>query len=126
MHFQISDAALPAAGRRTRTNIRKFTNDTALMPSGLLGPVSMLAAGKSERQVHAVPRFDRVDRKSSIRFPSLRLGGSRIRVPAVYGRYTVRKNWRGGSAAGVVENWKGAQLVCSQVQLMRSLELRTP
>jgi hypothetical protein len=39
----IGDAALPPAGRLTRTNVRKLTKDTALMPSGLLGPVSLLA-----------------------------------------------------------------------------------
>ena len=38
----IGDAALPPAERRTRTNIRKLTADTALVPSGLLGPVRIL------------------------------------------------------------------------------------
>ena len=38
----IGDAALPVAQRITRTNIRKLTKDTALMPSGLLGPVRLL------------------------------------------------------------------------------------
>jgi len=35
----IGDDALPADQRRTKTNIRKLTKDTKLMPSGLLGPV---------------------------------------------------------------------------------------
>lgn len=35
----IGDQALPAAERRTRTNVRKLTADTPLMASGLLGPV---------------------------------------------------------------------------------------
>jgi hypothetical protein len=35
----IGDASLPAEQRFTRTNIRKLTKDTPLMPSGLLGPV---------------------------------------------------------------------------------------
>ena len=37
----IGDAALPPDQRRTRTNIRKLTRDTPLMPSGLLGPVRL-------------------------------------------------------------------------------------
>jgi len=36
------DASLPPAQRTTRTNIRKFRPNTPLMPSGLLGPVSLL------------------------------------------------------------------------------------
>jgi len=39
----IGDAALPPAERLTKTNVRKLTKDTALMPSGLLGPVSLQA-----------------------------------------------------------------------------------
>jgi hypothetical protein len=35
----LGDAALPPDRRYTRTNIRNLTKDTALMPSGLLGPV---------------------------------------------------------------------------------------
>jgi hypothetical protein len=35
----IGDASLPKDQRHTRTNIRKLTAGTALMPSGLLGPV---------------------------------------------------------------------------------------
>jgi hypothetical protein len=35
----IGDESLPLAERRTRTNIQKLTKDTALMPSGLFGPV---------------------------------------------------------------------------------------
>jgi hypothetical protein len=38
----IGDATVPAAQRRTRTNIRKLTAQTPLMPSGLLGPVRIL------------------------------------------------------------------------------------
>jgi hypothetical protein len=35
----IGDASLPADQQRTRTNIRKLTANTPLMPSGLMGPV---------------------------------------------------------------------------------------
>lgn len=38
----IGDAALPETERRTKTNIRKLTKDTALMESGLFGPVRLL------------------------------------------------------------------------------------
>ena len=38
----IGDAALPKEQRLTRTNIRKLTKETPLMPSGLLGPVRLL------------------------------------------------------------------------------------
>jgi hypothetical protein len=38
----IGDESLPPDKRLTRTNIRKLTKDTPLMPSGLLGPVSLL------------------------------------------------------------------------------------
>ena len=38
----IGDASLPKEERLTRTNIRKLTKDTPLMPSGLLGPVKIL------------------------------------------------------------------------------------
>ena len=38
----IGDAGLPKEQRLTRTNIRKLTMDTPLMPSGLLGPVRVL------------------------------------------------------------------------------------
>jgi hypothetical protein len=37
----IGDAALPVEKRLTRTNIRKLTRETALMTSGLLGPVTL-------------------------------------------------------------------------------------
>jgi hypothetical protein len=37
----IGDQSLPAEKRLTRTNVRKFTKDTPLMPSGLLGPVTL-------------------------------------------------------------------------------------
>jgi hypothetical protein len=37
----IGDASLPRDQRRTRTNIRKLTADTPLVPSGLLGPVTL-------------------------------------------------------------------------------------
>jgi hypothetical protein len=39
----IGDAALPVAQRLTKTNVRKLTKDTALMESGLLGPVRIMA-----------------------------------------------------------------------------------
>jgi hypothetical protein len=38
----IGDAGLPADKRLTRTNIRKLTRETKLMPSGLLGPVRVM------------------------------------------------------------------------------------
>jgi hypothetical protein len=38
----IGDDALPKEQRLTRTNIRKLTRDTALMRSGLLGPVQLM------------------------------------------------------------------------------------
>lgn len=41
----IGDDALPAEQRLTRTNVRKLTKDVTLMPSGLLGPVRILAEG---------------------------------------------------------------------------------
>ena len=37
----IGDAGLPPPQRLTRTNIRKLTKTTALMESGLLGPVTI-------------------------------------------------------------------------------------
>ena len=37
----IGDAALPPEKRLTRTNIRAFKADSPLMPSGLLGPISL-------------------------------------------------------------------------------------
>jgi hypothetical protein len=37
----IGDASLPEEKRLTRTNIRKLTADTKLMPSGLFGPVQL-------------------------------------------------------------------------------------
>ena len=40
----IGDAALPAEKRFTRTHVTKFTKDTPLLPSGLLGPVRIMAA----------------------------------------------------------------------------------
>jgi hypothetical protein len=40
----IGDDALPVEQRVTRTNIRKLTRETALMPSGLLGPVRIIGA----------------------------------------------------------------------------------
>jgi hypothetical protein len=38
----IGDQSLPDDRRFTRTNIRKLTKDTPLMPSGLLGPVRLM------------------------------------------------------------------------------------
>ncbi len=40
----IGDAALPPDQRRTATNITKFTADSPLLPSGLLGPVTLQLA----------------------------------------------------------------------------------
>ncbi len=40
----IGDQSLPEAERLTRTNIRQLTAKTALMPSGLLGPVRLLSS----------------------------------------------------------------------------------
>jgi hypothetical protein len=40
----IGDAALPEAERRTVTNVKKFKADSPLLPSGLLGPVTLQAA----------------------------------------------------------------------------------
>jgi len=40
----IGDAALPPEKRFTRTHVTKFTKDAPLMPSGLLGPVTLRAA----------------------------------------------------------------------------------
>lgn len=37
----IGDQLLPPEQRLTQTNVRKLTKDTALMPSGLLGPVTL-------------------------------------------------------------------------------------
>jgi hypothetical protein len=37
----VGDAGLPSDQRLTRTNIRAITQDTELMPSGLLGPVTL-------------------------------------------------------------------------------------
>ena len=39
----IGDAALPAKERFTETNMRKFVSTSPLLPSGLLGPVQVLA-----------------------------------------------------------------------------------
>ena len=39
----IGDASLPENKRLTRTNIRTLTAKSPLMPSGLLGPVRVLA-----------------------------------------------------------------------------------
>lgn len=39
----IGDDSLPVSQRLTKTNIRKLTRDTELMPSGLLGPVQVQA-----------------------------------------------------------------------------------
>ena len=41
----IGDASLPQEQRLTRTNIRNLTARTALVPSGLFGPVKLLQAG---------------------------------------------------------------------------------
>ena len=41
----IGDEALPKSKRFTATNIHKFTQDSPLLPSGLIGPVSVLVSG---------------------------------------------------------------------------------
>ena len=46
----IGDAALPPEKRLTRTNIRKLTKNTALMESGLLGPVQLMGVGRDKEQ----------------------------------------------------------------------------
>ncbi len=45
----IGDDALPREQRLTRTNVRKLTKDTPLMPSGLLGPVKLLTETTATR-----------------------------------------------------------------------------
>lgn len=42
----IGDQHLPPDQRRTKTNVTKFTKDSPLLPSGLLGPVKLLEAVK--------------------------------------------------------------------------------
>ncbi len=44
----IGDSKLPANERLTRTNIRKFTPETPLMPSGLFGPVRLIRQQRPE------------------------------------------------------------------------------
>ncbi len=44
----IGDQFLPAEKRLTKTNIRKLTKDTALMESGLLGPVTIQCAAPNK------------------------------------------------------------------------------
>lgn len=43
----IGDEFLPSNQRFTKTNIRKFTKTSELLPSGLLGPVKLLKVNKS-------------------------------------------------------------------------------
>lgn len=43
----IGDAGLPPEKRYTHTNIHKFSSDSELWPSGLIGPVRVLSATKS-------------------------------------------------------------------------------
>jgi hypothetical protein len=43
----IGDAALPPEKRFTETNIRKFVATTPLLPSGLLGPVTIHSTGRT-------------------------------------------------------------------------------
>jgi hypothetical protein len=45
----IGDRLLPAEERITRTNIRKFNDDTPLLESGLFGPVRLMAEGDGTR-----------------------------------------------------------------------------
>ena len=44
----IGDEALPKASRVTETNMRKFGSASPLLPSGLLGPVSVLSVEKTQ------------------------------------------------------------------------------
>jgi hypothetical protein len=44
----IGDEALPKRKRYTETNVHKFTEASPLLPSGLIGPVSVLVSGSSE------------------------------------------------------------------------------
>lgn len=37
----IGDAALPPEERRTKTNVTSFKSESPLLPSGLLGPVTL-------------------------------------------------------------------------------------
>jgi len=46
----IGDAGLPPEQRRTRTNIRTLTQNSPLMPSGLLGPVRVLTQPGLQRE----------------------------------------------------------------------------
>jgi len=41
----IGDARLPPEQRRTATNVQTITKDSPLLPAGLLGPVTVQAAG---------------------------------------------------------------------------------
>ena len=45
----IGDAGLPPEQRRTRTNVKKFTADSPLIVSGLLGPVRVLQGGEPNK-----------------------------------------------------------------------------
>lgn len=63
----IGDAKLPPAQRRTRTNIVKFNQPkgdphyTALMPSGLLGPVRLLRPTQNQNSDHDAEGRDQVN-----------------------------------------------------------------
>jgi hypothetical protein len=48
----IGDAGLPANEQRTRTNIRVFKKDDALLPSGLVGPVTVLVRVSAAASTH--------------------------------------------------------------------------
>ena len=48
----IGDAALPPEKRFTRTHVTKFTKDTPLLPSGLLGPVTLRAGHLPSSPAH--------------------------------------------------------------------------
>lgn len=45
----IGDAGLPPEQRRTKTNVKKFTADSPLIVSGLLGPVRVMQGGESSK-----------------------------------------------------------------------------
>lgn len=51
----IGDATLPREKRLTETNIRKLTEKTSLMESGLLGPVNLLEQAPDARASSATP-----------------------------------------------------------------------
>jgi len=55
----IGDEHLPPEERRTSTNITKFTKDSPLLPSGLLGPVAILTRAAERATPEPEARIDR-------------------------------------------------------------------